>query len=64
MRAGEHPPVLVEVRPVGVCPAYDHPPAFGDRIGDGPQLERHAAEVVTNTQRQILVVEEQAMRSS
>jgi hypothetical protein len=58
VRPGEHPTVLVEVRPIGVRPTHDYPPTLRERIGDGPQLERHAAKVIARTQRQILVVQE------
>ncbi len=59
VRSGEHPAVLVEVRPVGVRPTHHHPPPLGERVGDRPQVERHAAEVVARTERQVLVVKEQ-----
>jgi hypothetical protein len=59
MQAGEHPAIVVEVGPVGICTTHYHPAAFGECIGDRPQIERHTAKVLARTDREVLVVKEQ-----
>ena len=59
VRAGQHPAVLVEERPVGISPTDHHPAAFGEGVGDRPEVEGHPAQVVPRAQRQVLVVKEQ-----
>ncbi len=56
--AGEHAPVFLEVRPVGVGPPHDHAAPFGEGIGDGSEVERTAGEI-PRSDREVLVVEEQ-----
>jgi hypothetical protein len=56
--AGEHAPVLLEVRPVGVGAPDDDPPSLGKRVGDRPEVER-TAESITGADREVLVVEEE-----
>ena len=40
--AGEHAPVVLEAGPVGVGPPHDDPAPLGERVGDGPEVERAA----------------------
>src|SRR5262249_7373732 len=57
--AGQHPPVVGEAGPVGVGPAHDDPPALGEGVGDGSEVEDAATERLTGADREVLVVEEQ-----
>ena len=59
LMAGEQPPVVVERRPVGVGPPDHHPPALGEGVGDGPEVERRHAEPLARADGEVLVVEEQ-----
>ena len=56
--AGEHPPVFLEVRPVGVGPAHDDAAPLGEGVGDGPEVER-AAQRVARADGEVLVVEKE-----
>ena len=57
--AREHPAVLIEVRPVRVGLAGDHPSALGQGVQHGPQVELHAVQALPRTDGQVLVVQEQ-----
>ncbi len=57
--AGEHAPVLVEARPVGVRAPDHHPSPLGERIGNGPEVELLQMELLLGADREVLVVEEQ-----
>ena len=56
---GQGAPVLVEVGPVRVGLACDHPPAFGEGVQHRSKIELHAPQVVAGADRQVLVVQEQ-----
>ena len=51
--------ILAEARPVGIGTAHDDPAPFGERVGDGPEVERRAAHLLPRADREVLVVEEQ-----
>ena len=55
---GEHPPVLVEVRPVRVSLARDHPAPFGEGVEHRTQIELRA-DVVASADRQVFVIQEE-----
>ena len=57
--AREHPAVLIEVRPVGVGLASDHPSALGQGVQHGPEVELHAVQALPRADGQVLVVQEQ-----
>ena len=57
--AGEHTSVFVETRPVGVRAADDDPTAFGERVGDRPEVEHAQLKLFPRADREVLVVEEQ-----
>src|SRR5690606_17268506 len=59
VRAGQHPPVLVEVGPVGIRPPHHHAAPLGEGVADGPQVEEHAAEVLPRPEGEVLVVQEE-----
>jgi hypothetical protein len=56
--AGEHAPVLVEHRPVGVGLADHHPAPFGQGVGDRLEIEG-VPSGFSGSDRQVLVVQEQ-----
>ena len=56
--AGQVPAVIVEARPVGIGPPIDDPAAFGHGPSDRSEVETGDAEVLTGTDGEVLVVDE------
>ena len=57
--AREHAAVLIEVRPVGVGLAGDHPSSLGQGVQHRPKVELHAVQALPCADGQVLVVQEQ-----
>ena len=57
--AGQHAPVFVEPRPVGVGPPHDDPSPLGERVGNRPKVEHVQMKLFPRADREVLVVEEQ-----
>lgn len=55
----EHAPVIIEGGPVGVGPADHHTATVGEGIGDRAQIETGAPQVLSGSDREVLIVEKE-----
>jgi len=52
--------IVAKVRPIRIGPPDDHPAAFGESVGDRLQVELETGQVVSRSDRQVLIIQEQS----